>query len=135
MFFATLTLATLTHAKITDYSHADYIPIIDGNVIIWNETWTVRHTTNLTAYDTFVSETANLVEIFTVENMKKVLQADVEHLTTLLATLHVHHRRARSINLLGSALKVLAGTPDFDDLQRTRLIEQDLINANNNKYF
>lgn len=63
--------------------------------------------------------------------MKRVLRADIEHLTTLLVTLHVHYRRTRSINLLGSALKVLAGTPDFDDLQRTRLIEHDLINANN----
>jgi hypothetical protein len=45
--------------------------------------------------------------------------------------LGAHKRHARSINFLGSALTVKAGTPDADDLLQTRLTEQELIRANN----
>lgn len=63
--------------------------------------------------------------------MRKILKVDTLHIRTLLTTLGAHRRHARSINFLGSALKVITGTPDADDLLQTRLTEQELIRANN----
>jgi len=47
--------------------------------------------------------------------MRQVLKTDVQHIATLITSLIVHHRQARSINMIGSALKAIVGTPDFDD--------------------
>lgn len=50
----------------------------------------------------------------------------------LLSTLNVHHRLARSLDFLGSALKVVAGTPDAADFEKKiRFSESQLIESNN----
>lgn len=121
----------LTDSRLTDYTHASYIPIIDGVAINWNETTYVSHITNLTEYERCVQETMDMTGLFPQSHMKKILIADTEHLTTLLSILNVHHRHARSLNVLGSVLKIIAGTPDHDDLQLTRMTEHDLIQSNN----
>lgn len=43
----------------------------------------------------------------------------------------IHHRRARSLNFLGTALKVIAGTPDFDDGEWSKFIQKEFIESNN----
>lgn len=120
-----------TDTRLTDYSHSNYIPILDGTVIVWNETTYIRHSSNLTDYKRYVQETIELTETFPLSHMRKILKVDTSHIRTLLTTLGAHKRHARSINFLGSALKVIAGTPDADDLLQTRLTEQELIRANN----
>lgn len=75
---------------LTDYSRANYIHISDGSTIIWNETSYIGHTSNLTEYKRDVQETIELT-----------------HIRTLLTILGVHRRHAKSINFLGSVLKVL----------------------------
>jgi len=47
--------------------------------------------------------------------MRKLLDVDTDHLKTLLSVLKIHHRVARSLDFLGTALKVVAGTPDAAD--------------------
>lgn len=118
-------------AKKTDYSSADYIPISDGDLTIWQGFDYFKHSTNLESYSTMASETKQLTNHFPLSHMKKLLDADVEHINTLLATLNVHHRHARSINLLGTALKVIAGTPNFDDFEKLKFRQQELINSKN----
>ena len=51
-------------------------------------------------------------------------------MNTLLSTLRIHHRHARSLNFLGSALKVIAGTPDFDDFEETKFNQKQLMEQN-----
>ena len=126
-----LAWAALADSKLTDYSHADYIPILDGTAIIWNETIYIRHISNLTEYGQYIQETTELINAFSQSNLRKILEVDTTHLQPLLETLGVHHRHSRSLNFLGSALKVIAGTPDFDDLMQIRLTEQELIQSNN----
>lgn len=61
-----------------------------------------------------VDETKGHTAHFPLSHMKTLLDSDVEHITTLSAALNTHHRQARRINLLGTALKVIAETPVFD---------------------
>lgn len=58
--------------------------------------------------------------------MKKILESDIGHIKTLLDTVKILHRHARSINILGTALKVVAGTPDFDDFDKLKFRQQSL---------
>lgn len=112
-----ITIAVLASAqsKITDYSHSSYIPVIDGNVMIWNETRVVRHSTNLTENS----------------HMRKLLDVDLQHTRGLLSILNIHHRLVRSLDFLGSALKVVAGPPDAADFEIIRFSESQLIESNN----
>lgn len=48
--------------------------------------------------------------------MRKLLDVDTEHLSTMFSDIAIHHRMARSLDFLGSALKVVAGTPHAADL-------------------
>ena len=71
------------------------------------------------------------MDIFPKSHMKKILQTDIDHIESLLATIRTHHRQARSLNILGTALKIIAGTPDFDDFQTSKFQQNKLIEANN----
>jgi len=62
--------------------------------------------------------------------MRKLLDVDSDHLKTLLSVLKIHHRMTRSIDFLGTALKVVAGTPDASDFLKIRVTEAQLIESN-----
>ena len=62
--------------------------------------------------------------------MRKLLDVDTDHLRTLLSVLKVHHRMARSLDFLGTALKVVAVTPDATDFFKIRLTEAQLVESN-----
>lgn len=47
--------------KLTNYTHSDYIPVADGDVTIWDKYGYLRHTTNMTTYETYVEETKNTI--------------------------------------------------------------------------
>ena len=49
----------------------------------------------------------------------------------ILNALQGHHRHARSLNIVGTALKVIGGTPDYDDLNEVHSKQGELITANN----
>lgn len=126
-----LLILTTALARIIDYSHSDYIPILDGDVVVWGDYGYLRHTTNLSVYYEAANETIKVMDVFPQSHMKKILNSDIQHMTSLLSTLNIHHRHARSINFIGSALKVIAGTPDADDFENLRLNQKQLIDSNN----
>lgn len=128
LFFFILTTAS---SKIIDYSHSNYIPILDGDTIIWKEYGYLSHTTNLTVFHEITNEAENMMNIFPQTHMRKILELDTQHINLLLSTLGIHHRHARSINLLGTVLKVIAGTPDADDFENVRIIQKQLVDSNN----
>ena len=111
--------------------HADYIPFYDGDIVLWDNYGYVKHIVNLTTFDGMIIETDNLTNIFPSTHMKKILNNDVTQIQTLLATLRTHHRQARSLNFLGTALKVIEGTPTFDDFNEVKFQQENLIESNN----
>jgi len=80
-----------------------------------------------------VEETNGMTSMFPQSHMQKLLSVDVAHLRNLLESLSIHHRVARSLDFLGTALKVVAGTPDAEDFEKIKLYEFQLINANNSQ--
>lgn len=116
---------------IVDYSHSNYIPVLDGDTTIWEDYGYLRHTTNLTIFHEILDDTERVIEIFPQTHVKKILESDSLHIGTLLSTLNVHHRHARSINFIGSVLKIIAGTPDADDFENIKVVEKQLVDSNN----
>lgn len=117
-------------SKVIDYSYTDYIPILDGGVTTYREFGYLRHTSNLTSYYDIVNENQRLIDLFPQSHVKKILISDTEHIDRLLSAVNIHHRHARSLNFIGTALKIIAGTPDFDDFEDSRLKLEQLIASN-----
>ncbi|XP_032289313.1 retrovirus-related Env polyprotein from transposon gypsy isoform X1 [Drosophila virilis] len=129
--FTILSIMSMTTARVTDYSHADYIPIMDGDILLWDSYGYLRHTTNLTDYRTMTAETMKLTGKFPQSHMRKLLEIDTGHVLDMLSALDVHHRKVRSLDFLGTALKVVAGTPDANDFRKTELTQMQLVTASN----
>lgn len=126
-----LTLLTATQTRITDFSNANYIPIVDGSILVWEQLSYVRHSSSLSNFYKIIEDTKKMSEFFPHSHMRKLLDIDVEHIETLLSALTVHHRMARSLDFLGTALKIVAGTPDAADLEKIKMTESQLIDSNN----
>nr|AAA28601.1 ORF3 [Drosophila virilis] len=116
--------------RITDFSHANYIPVFDGEVLVFDQRSYLRHSSNISEFVSMIDETERLSDSFPQSHMRKLLDVDTDHLRTLLSVLQVHHRFARSLDFLGTALKVVAGTPDPSDFLRIRVTETQLVEAN-----
>jgi len=71
-------------AHVTDYTHANYIPVIDGQVLVWEEYAYVRHSANLFEYRRVIDETNGMVDMFPESHMKKLLNIDIAHLRDML---------------------------------------------------
>lgn len=117
--------------KMIDFTGSDYIPIEEGDVVIWHDFDFLVHTSNLTAYSEIADDTKELTKHFPSSHMVKILESDIMRIETLLKSLEVHHRHARSINILGTALKIIAGTPDFDDFEGQKFRQQELMDSAN----
>jgi len=108
-------LLSIANARITDFSYAKYIPVLDGNVLVWEQYGLVKHSTNLSEFSSIIDSTVRMLVLFPQSHMRKLLEVDVNHAQNMLDELTVHHRMARSLDFLCSALKVVAGTPDAED--------------------
>jgi len=117
-------------ASLVDYTKSHYIPISEGSVAIIDGFEYLMHQTNLSAYDLMAQETLNITEHLLDSGGKTALKLDAQEIIHLLSTLRVHHIQARSINFLGTALKYIAGTPDFDDFEHVRFIQERLLDNN-----
>lgn len=90
----------------------------------------LRHSSNISEFSSMIDETEKLSDSFPQSHMRKLLDVDTDHLRTMLSVLQVHHRFARSLDFLGTALKVVAGTPDASDFLKVRITEAQLVESN-----
>ncbi|XP_070139184.1 uncharacterized protein [Drosophila bipectinata] len=72
----------------------------------------------MTTYVDYADQTEAMTKIFTDDHRTPVIATDLRHIRKLLTTLKFHHRATRRIHLIGTALKVIAGTPDFNDWEQ-----------------
>lgn len=91
----------------------------------------LAHVTDLTNFTTIAEETRNLTDLLPKSHMRKLLESDVDQIEKTIESLRIHHRHARSINVLGTALKYIAGTPDYDDFTEVRSKQDELVTASN----
>lgn len=66
----------------------------------------------MTEFGVIADETEKLIELFPQSHMRKLLDADIDHIRSLLSVIQIHHRMARSLDFLGSVLKVIARKPE-----------------------
>lgn len=114
-----------------DYSSSHYIPISDGHAAIFEDYGVLAHITNLTDFVEISEKTKTLTDLLPQSHMRKILESDVDQILKMTESLRIHHRQARSINLIGTALKYVAGTPDYDDFAEVRSKQNELITAGN----
>jgi len=76
----------------------------------------------MTSHEDYADQTEKL----TVGHRTPVVKADLQHIRNLIDTLKIHHRGTRSINILGTTLKVIVGTPDFDDWGQIKFNQEQL---------
>ncbi|KAH8265185.1 hypothetical protein KR026_010823, partial [Drosophila bipectinata] len=50
--------------KLNDYTNADYIPIEDGDIVVWESFGYLQHATNVTTYEDFADQTEELTRTF-----------------------------------------------------------------------
>lgn len=62
--------------RLNDYFHADYIPIVDDEVTIWDSYTYKGHTTNLTSFETYIEKTWKLIDKLPKDHMKQILKTD-----------------------------------------------------------
>jgi len=99
--------------------------------LVWEHRNYFRHSSNLTEFSTLIDETARLSALFPQSHMRKLLDVDTVHIRSILSVLKVHHRIARSLDFLGTVLKVVAGTLEGADLEMLKVSESRLIKSNN----
>lgn len=114
-----------------DYTDSHFIAVADGNVAIYENFTYVVHRTNLTDFDTILTENREFIERFTDTRAMDMVQDQTRQIQRLLQVLRVNRRHARSIDFIGSALKFIAGTPDHADLDMLTTKEDMLIRNNN----
>jgi len=70
----------------------------------------VTHSANLSEYRGVVEETNGMTSMFPQSHMQKLLSVDVAHMRDLLESLSIHHRVARSLDFLGTALNLMSSS-------------------------
>lgn len=118
---------------ILDYSHSQLIPIKTGIAAIQNGTFKIIHVFDVEEYETAFHNLSNQVnEIETTNILYPFLAFELSKAEANLRRLRPFQRKTRSIEILGTAWKWLAGTPDHNDHEIiTNKINEQL--ENNNK--
>jgi len=110
--------------KLNEYTNADYIPIEDNEIVIWESYGYLQHSTNMTTYEDYVDQSETMTKTLTEDHRTPVIITDLTNTRKLVTALEIHHRAARSINLIGTALKVIVGTPDLNDWDRIKINQE-----------
>lgn len=129
---ATIT-TSLTDVKILDYNKAQLVTIDNGQAKIQDGTFRLIHLIDLGKYERFLTETYNEIanQIPNDHFLYPILKHETTQTFEILNTLKPSNvnKMKRSIDILGTAWKYLAGSPDHEDLN---IITNNLNNLNEN---
>lgn len=114
-----------------DYSGAHFIATTEGDVATFTEYDYLVHRTNLSEYESLIRETDYILKTMTDARMSALIKEQIREIERLLTILQANRRHARSLDILGSALKFIAGTPDHSDLEVLTANEKALTENNN----
>lgn len=64
----------VANARITDFSHANYIPKLDGSVLVFEKRDLLKHSSNLPEFAIMIDKTRKLSEPFPQSHMRKLLE-------------------------------------------------------------
>lgn len=78
-----------------------------------------------------IQESQDLLNTLSNPGEAGMVKEQIREIRRLLQTLHVNRRSARSLDILGSALKFIAGTPDHGDMELLTTREELLVQNNN----
>jgi len=81
----------------------------------------------MTTYEDCADHTEAMTKTFTEDHRTPVIMTDLTNIRKWLNTLKIHHRASRSINLIGTALKVIASTPDINDWEQIKFNQEQLM--------
>lgn len=90
------------------------------------------HRTYLSEYELIVQESEHALRTFTDSRKIILIKEPMREIDRLLEILRTHGRHARSLDIFGSDLKFIAGTPDHSDLE-VMTAREEALTANNNK--
>lgn len=121
-----------TTAKIIDYTDSYFIAITDGKSAIYDDYKSIVHETNLTEYEEIVDENYRLINDLTDQREIQIIRQQTMEIERILDSLKIERRQTRSLDILGSALKFIAGTPDHEDIELI-ISKQDLLADNNDR--
>jgi len=65
LVFVFMTARTDATVKLNDYTNADYIPIEDNEIVIWESYGYLQHSTNMTTYEDYADQTEAMTKTFT----------------------------------------------------------------------
>lgn len=137
--FLFIFIFTATQAELIDYTRENYILIEVDDVLLYENTSTIYHITNLTFIQNFVDTTWKELELehdktnYPGTPRHKKFDSHLNIIQTFLDQLAVS-RPKRAIETIGKIWKWIAGSPDHDDKITIENKLNDLI-LNNNKQF
>ncbi len=138
ILFIILTLITTSSSdvQVLDYSKSQLVTIDNGQAKIQNGTFRFIHLIDLEKYEQFLTDTYEemINQIPNNHLLYPILKHETIQTFEILNALKPSKsiRRKKSINILGTAWKYIAGSPDHEDLE---IITNNLenLNKNNNK--
>lgn len=156
-FFRSIIIICKAKFQIVDYTAAHVIIIDDGQSKIQDGIFRIIHPIDIKKYDAFVTETKIFVErhIPKTNPFYPILNEEIKQAVDLIQNIvpqynnndndknynenndidkgkNNYKRNKRSFNIIGTAWKYIAGTPDHDDFEMLEFNINEL-NQNNNK--
>jgi len=83
------------------------------------------HASNLTEFSIVMDETVKSSELLPKSHLRKFLEFETDHIRTIVSVLEAQQSMTRSLDPIGTALKVVAGTADDSNFAMLKMSESN----------
>lgn len=120
--------------QILDYSNSKLVAMHAGLAKIQSGTFKIIHTIDLQSYENIVSELEKTMQTTTTAHpLIPYLSLTISQIKSHISRLKPKSRSRRSLDILGSAWKWLAGSPDHHDFEIIQRKMNDVLENNSNQ--